>query len=126
MRKDGRPATRVENMGYTQGVARMIAALGIRVGEADPTHLVCFRDLEACIARARDHAIAELRKDDGYSWAEIGDALGVSRQEAQRRYGARRQPPRLTARQVEQFRADQQRPVGAPAVPRRQGGRYES
>jgi hypothetical protein len=77
---------RVENEPYAGMLRRMLTAFGKRVGDTDPNDLRHFTDLERQIAAERANAVAQLRTQ-GYSWSEIGKGLGVTKQEAQRRYG---------------------------------------
>ena len=48
-------------------------------------------DLDTAIA----HAVTALRAQHGYSWADIGTRLGITRQAAQQRWGTT-QPPVTT------------------------------
>ena len=76
---------KVETGDYLAMCRRVIRAAGERCGEADPFdlgELVTLRDsVEVAIAAT----VAGLR-DNGYSWAEVGDGLGISKQAAQQRY----------------------------------------
>lgn len=69
-----------------KGVARMIRAMGRRVGSEDPVDLQELRLLRAALDEAEREAVAMLRAND-YSWTEIGQGLGTTRQNAQQRYG---------------------------------------
>jgi hypothetical protein len=81
---------RVENDEYSAFVRRILRAYSRRVGVGDG-------DVEALalmlgLAEEIDTAIAEVVKglrDCGYSWAEIGSRLGITRQAAQQRWGSR-------------------------------------
>jgi hypothetical protein len=77
----------VENYDYAAFIRRVIRAYSRRIAagdiEAVPDMTRLASDLDAAI---RD-AIAELRAKHGYSWADIGLRLGVSRQAAQQRWG---------------------------------------
>lgn len=77
----------VENYDYAAFIRRIIRAYSRRVAagdiEAVPDMIRLSSDLDAAI---RD-AIAELRSKQGYSWADIGLRLGVTRQAAQQRWG---------------------------------------
>lgn len=81
----------VETTDYLAMLRRMIAAGGKRVAEADEVELAelvaLFDDLEAAVQLAVDG-----QREHGASWARIGDALGVTRQAAQMRWGKREVP----------------------------------
>jgi hypothetical protein len=78
----------VETLPFLDAVRRMIRAAGRRVGDADEfelAELVALReDLDAAIEAA---VIGQRTGAASRSWAQIGDALGISRQAAQQRYG---------------------------------------
>lgn len=87
--------TEVETSAYAAFMRRVMKAYAKRVGAGDIAalpELVALRDeLDEYILAA----VAELRSERwNYSWAQIGDALGISRQAAQKRFseagGARR------------------------------------
>ena len=88
---DSRPAKPrrrdvVENDEYAAFVRRIIRAYARRVATGDVEAL---RDMVG-LADQLDDAITEAVKGlraHGYSWAEIGDRLGISRQAAQQRWG---------------------------------------
>ena len=71
---------------YRAMMVRMLRAYGRRVADADDVDLgdmVGLRDeLEAAIA----DAVRGQRERHGRSWADIGRALGITRQAAQQRY----------------------------------------
>jgi hypothetical protein len=71
-------------------VRRAAAALSKATGRADQAR----RDLHVAVAQARER---------GASWAEVGQALGVTRQTAQQRFGRTVivQPPQPQARPVQ-------------------------
>lgn len=82
------PSTRVvENDEFGAFARRILAAHGRRVATGDIEGL---SDLDA-LGRAWDEAmhtaIAGLRTE-GFSWAEIGDRLGITRQAAHQRWGS--------------------------------------
>ncbi|MGL5910294.1 MAG: hypothetical protein ACRCZP_09855 [Phycicoccus sp.] len=90
-----RPARRrrerrvVENQDFASFVQRIIRAHGRRVATGDVEALPHLVDLSTWIDAATTEAVTGLR-DAGYSWAEIGQRLGISRQAAQQRWGAGR------------------------------------
>lgn len=87
--------TVVETADYARFVRRILRAYGKRVQASsldDLGELVAMRaELDAVIAGA----VTRLKDGDeaagvpAYSWAEIGDTLGTSRQAAWQRYGAK-------------------------------------
>ncbi len=77
----------VENDEYSAFVGRILRAYARRVGDGDVEALV----LMVGLAEEIDAAIAEAVRGlcaCGYSWAEIGSRLGITRQAAQQRWGA--------------------------------------
>ncbi|SCG61268.1 hypothetical protein [Micromonospora halophytica] len=75
----------VENTEFAAFARRIIRAHGRRVATGDVEAL---RDLVA-LSTELDHAIGEAvigLRAFGYSWAEIGSRLGISRQAAQQRW----------------------------------------
>ena len=82
-----RAGRQVENDEYSAFVRRILRAYARRVGEGDVEALALMLGL----ADELDTAIAEAVKGlrgCGYSWAEIGVRLGITRQAAQQRWGA--------------------------------------
>jgi hypothetical protein len=62
-------------------------APGRRVGDGDVEALILMTSLADEIDAAMAEAVKGLRAG-GYSWAEIGSRLGITRQAAQQRWGA--------------------------------------
>jgi len=83
-----RPRRQVENDEYGAFVRRVLRAYSRRVGDGDVEALVLLVGLAEEIDAAMAEAITGLRAR-GYSWAEIGSRLGISRQAAQQRWGQR-------------------------------------
>lgn len=69
----------VENESYAAFCTRVVKSLGDRVGAGDCHHLQYIRDLRNTAAEAEGRAILGLLAQ-GYSYAEIGAGLGISRQ----------------------------------------------
>lgn len=75
----------IETPEYAAMLRRMIRRYGERVGDDDPidlTEMLAVRD-------AFDAAIAEAvagQRERGYSWREIGEALGITREAAWQRF----------------------------------------
>ncbi|OHX04597.1 hypothetical protein [Micromonospora sp. WMMB235] len=76
----------VENDAFAAFARRIIRAHGRRVADGDVEALRDVVALSADLDRAIGEAVIGLRQF-GYSWAEIGQRLGISRQAAQQRWG---------------------------------------
>jgi hypothetical protein len=76
----------VENDEYAAFVRRILRAYARRVGNGDVEALILMADLAGEIDISIAEAVKGLR-GFGYSWAEIGARLGVTRQAAQQRWG---------------------------------------
>lgn len=75
----------VETLDYLKMVARMIRAGRNRVANADEHELRAFYKLKQTMDSALEEAING-QLQEGKSWQDIGDALGMSRQGAFRRF----------------------------------------
>lgn len=64
-------------------------ALLADIPEAGPELLADVVSATAEIIRQFPALVATLRAEGGWTWEEIADALGISRQAAQQRFGAR-------------------------------------
>ncbi|MFI7213140.1 hypothetical protein ACIBP4_01075 [Micromonospora maritima] len=78
----------VENDAFAAFARRIIRAHGRRVADGDVEALRDLVALSSAIDQAITDAVIGLRAF-GYSWAEIGSRLGISRQAAQQRWGDR-------------------------------------
>jgi len=78
----------VENDEYAAFARRVLRAYARRVADGDVEALTLMLGLSAEIDTAIAQAVTGLR-GFGYSWAEIGSRLGITRQAAQQRWGAR-------------------------------------
>ncbi len=76
----------VENDEYAAFVRRILRASARRVATGDVEALTLMLGLSAEIDTAIGQAVTGLR-GFGYSWAEIGSRLGITRQAAQQRWG---------------------------------------
>ena len=81
-----RPRRLVENDDYAAFARRVLRAYARRVADGDGEALTLMTDLADEIDTAIAQAVTGLRAF-GYSWAEIGSRLGVTRQAAQQRWG---------------------------------------
>jgi len=79
----------VENDDYAAFTRRILRAYARRVADGDVEALTLMTDLADEIDTAISQAVQGLR-GFGYSWAEIGSRLGVTRQAAQQRWGTTR------------------------------------
>ncbi len=82
--KRARPV--VENDDYAAFARRVLRAYARRVATGDIEALIAMTGLAADIDTALREAVSGLRQY-GYSWAEIGSRLGITRQAAQQRWG---------------------------------------
>ena len=83
-----RPRPVVENDAYAAFAHRILTAYARRIAGGDLESLPLLTALSADIDTAIGQAITGLRAF-GYSWADIAARLGVTRQAAQQRWGAR-------------------------------------
>jgi hypothetical protein len=81
-----RPA--VENPEYAAFARRVLRACARRIAAGDIESLALMAELAGTIDASIQDAVTGLRAC-GYSWAEIGSRLGVTRQAAQQRWGNR-------------------------------------
>ena len=82
----GRTRPVVENPEYTAFARRILRACGRRIAAGDIASLALMAELADTIDASIRDAVTGLR-DRGYSWADIGSRLGVTRQAAQQRWG---------------------------------------
>jgi hypothetical protein len=76
----------VENDEYAAFVRRIIRAYARRIATGDVEALTDMVALSSLLDESIGEAVIGLRAH-GYSWAEIGSRLGISRQAAQQRWG---------------------------------------
>ena len=76
----------VENDEYAAFARRVLRAYARRIADGDVEALSLMLGLSAEIDSAISQAVTGLR-GCGYSWAEIGSRLGITRQAAQQRWG---------------------------------------
>src|SRR6266545_1844074 len=78
----------VENSEFDAFVRRILRAYARRVANGDIEALRSLAELSSEVDAVTRLAVAGLRKSSyHYSWSEIADRLGVTRQAAQMRYG---------------------------------------
>jgi hypothetical protein len=90
----------VENDEFDAFVRRILAAYGRRVADGDVEALRTLAALSSEVDAVTRLAVAGLKRFP-YSWSEIADRLGVSRQAAQMRYGDRTERGGLDRRLVQ-------------------------
>jgi hypothetical protein len=81
-----RPRRPVENDEYAAFARRVLRAYSRRIAAGDIDALADMNDLADQIDAAMGQAVTGLRTK-GYSWADIGTRLGITRQAAQQRWG---------------------------------------
>lgn len=82
----GRRRRVVENDEYAGFSRRVLRAHGRRIARGDVEGLADLAQLADAVQTATRTAVTGLR-GEGYSWTEIADRLGVTRQAAQERVG---------------------------------------
>jgi hypothetical protein len=78
----------VENPEYAAFIRRTLGAYARRVATGDIEALPDLINLSVCLEHTIQTAINGLR-EQGYSWADIADRIGVTRQAAQQRFGGK-------------------------------------
>src|SRR5262245_40260419 len=81
-----RTCSAVENRDFAAFTRRIIRAHARRVAAGDVEALADLTALSVAVDQAITEAVIGL-KTFGYSWTEIGDRLGISKQAAQQRWG---------------------------------------
>ena len=84
----------IETTEYVAMMARMIRGLGRRVADGDPSDLADAVKLQKQLDDVLRDAVTQMREQHGYSWQQLADELGTSRQAVQQRYGARKEDAR--------------------------------
>lgn len=79
----------VETEQYLEAVQRMLRALGRRVADADIDLLAELDNCRHTIDEIVGIAARHLHEAHGYSWAQIGAALGITKQSAHERFTVR-------------------------------------
>ena len=80
----------IENDEYGAFARRVLRSYARRVAEGDIEALTQMTALATDIENTIRTAVIGLREQHGYSWADIGSRLGVTRQAAQQRWGTPR------------------------------------
>jgi hypothetical protein len=88
----------VETEEYVKFLHLVLASLPNRVGDADVDMLRGLAELAPMIDDLLGDTVRRLREQYGYSWADIGRALDITRQSAYERFGRQGHPDtRVTA-----------------------------
>ena len=91
-----------ENTEFDAFARRILRAYGRRVASGDIEALRSLSGLAAELDAVTRLAVTQLRKPPySYSWSEIADRLGISKQAAQQRYGERTERGALDRRLLE-------------------------
>lgn len=83
-----RPRSVIENSEYAAFARRILRAYSRRIATGDIESLAHLITLADEVDDATQQAVNGIRAA-GYSWADVGDRLGISRQAAQQRWGRR-------------------------------------
>lgn len=94
-----RPGTRrrrrrrgpMETPEYADMMARLVRRYGVRVGDADTVDLTRMLEVRALFDEAIRAAVRGQR-EAGFTWGEIGEALGTSKQAALMRFRSSTEP----------------------------------
>lgn len=89
MGRQARTQQTTETTEYVAMLERMLNSLGRRVAEGDPSDLAAAVRLQAHLDTVIHEAVARMRADSGFSWAQLAEELGTTRQGAYQRYGRR-------------------------------------
>ena len=84
-RRSRRPRRVVETDDFSRFVSRIIRAFSRRVAAGDIACLSLLTSLRVEIDEGMSNAVAGLRAE-GYSWSEIGTAVGITKQSAYERW----------------------------------------
>lgn len=78
-----------ETQDYVAMLSRMVRGLGRRVAAGDPGDLAAAVELHAQLDAVIRESVARMREDSGFSWQQLADELGTSKQAVQQKYGRR-------------------------------------
>ena len=82
-------STRAKRPPLRETVAQRLSAFAVAIGNPDLYDLAAMNGLAAMSTLIDELVLAQVSetKTFGYSWSEIGAALGITKQAAQQRYG---------------------------------------
>jgi hypothetical protein len=75
-----------ETADYVGMMRRCVKALGRRAADGDLDALAAMTELRDLLGEVQGEAARDARDAHGFSWTEIADALGTSRQNARQRF----------------------------------------
>lgn len=81
----------METPEYADMMARLVRRYGVRVGDADTVDLTRMLEVRALFDEAIRAAVRGQR-EAGFTWGEIGEALGTSKQAALMRFRSSTEP----------------------------------
>jgi uncharacterized protein with PIN domain len=76
-----------ETADYVAMMRRMTRGLGRRLADGDPADVASALDVSRELDRVIKESVRAMREAHGFSWAQIADELGMTRQAAQQRFG---------------------------------------
>lgn len=83
-------AERRETPEYVAMLSRMVRGLGRRIStDGNPSDLADAVRLQAQLDAVIADAVRSMKDDHGYSWQQLADELGMTRQGVQQRYARR-------------------------------------
>lgn len=88
--RTSRQRTEYETEVYTAMLRRMVKGLGRRVAEGNPDDLAGAVELARLLDETIGEAARRMVDEQGLTWQQLGDALGMTRQGAYQRFGRKR------------------------------------
>lgn len=79
-----------ETTEYAAMMQRMMRSYGRRIADGDPSDLADAVKLQRQLDGIIREAVAAMREQSGFSWQQLADELGCTKQAAQQRYGGRK------------------------------------
>lgn len=77
----------VETQDYVSMMRRMVRGLDRRLSDGDPADVASAVQLQAMLDHQIRVSVQAMRERHGFSWQQIADELGTTRQAAQKRWG---------------------------------------
>lgn len=82
----GRERQTYETTEYVAMLRRMTRGLGKRLADGDPSDVADALEVAALLDETIRQSVREMRERSGFSWAQIGEATGMTRQAAFQRF----------------------------------------